>query len=196
MCYLCKHTHNKKKKTIHSPSKTSDNGRRRGKKEKEGRDVLVSDIQAWKSVRCNLVVHRPFSSVRVSSCSRRWTISMRRRSSQCAPCWSDYDRQQTFKKGQKKKLKMTHMIRSDHKRATMKTRNRIHTCGVAASKSNQIVKADKRIRNRKHTCNGARSKELDSGSSSSASSPFSLDSSLHIFLWEKDNSAWTHRFPF
>lgn len=98
MCHLCKHTHNKKKLTIHSPSKTSDHGRRRGKKEKEGRDVLVSDIQAWKSVRCNLVVHRPFSSVRVSSCSLRWTISMRRRSSQCAPCWSDYDRQQTFKK--------------------------------------------------------------------------------------------------
>lgn len=92
-------THTIKKKT--SPSKTSDDGRcRRGKKGKEGRYVLVSDSQAWKSARCNLVVHRPFSSVRVSSCSLRWTISMRRRSSQCAPCWSDYGRQQqqTFKK--------------------------------------------------------------------------------------------------
>lgn len=45
MCYLCKHTHNEKK--TDSPSKTSDDGCcRRGKKEKEGRDVLVSDIQA------------------------------------------------------------------------------------------------------------------------------------------------------
>lgn len=50
------------------------------------KNVSVSGSQCWKLAPYNGTIHRPFSSVRVSSCSLRWTISMRRRSSQCAPC--------------------------------------------------------------------------------------------------------------
>lgn len=38
-------------------------------------------------------IYWPFSSVRVSSCSLKWTISMRRRSSQCAPCRLQWNHQ-------------------------------------------------------------------------------------------------------
>lgn len=48
-----------------------------------------------KTCQYNHTIHRPFSSARVSSCSLRWTISMRRRSSQCAPCRLDVNCQQT-----------------------------------------------------------------------------------------------------
>lgn len=61
------------------------------KQEKEGKTTV-----SWsgvKSVQDNCWyksgIHRPFSSVRVSSCSRRLTISMRSRSSQWAPCGSE-----------------------------------------------------------------------------------------------------------
>lgn len=72
---------------------------------------------------------------------------------------------------------------------------------VAVSTAAQLtaVKPQERTREearkRKRTCSGVRGEEDDPGSSSSTSSPFSLDRSVHILLWEKDNSAWTHRRP-
>lgn len=46
--------------------------------------------------------------------------------------------------------------------------------------------------NRNCTCS-AENDDLASAASSSTSSPFSFDSSQHIFLWDKDNCVWTHR---
>lgn len=59
----------------------------------------------------------------------------------------------------------------------------------------KIATADEGARKRKRTCSGVRGEELHPGSSSSTSSPFSLDRSVHILLWEKDNCAWTRRHP-
>lgn len=59
----------------------------------------------------------------------------------------------------------------------------------------KIATADEGARKRKRTCSGVRGEELHPGSSSSTSSPFSLDRSVHILLWEKDNCAWIRRRP-
>lgn len=65
-------------------------------------------------------------------------------------------------------------------------------CSCACRK---IARAAEGARKRKRTCSGVRGEELHPGSSSSTSSPFSLDRSVHILLWEKDNCAWTRRRP-
>ena len=70
------------------PLMTEDAG---GSREHVRKSRIKHVSQSKESVQENclnkdVMIHRPFSSVRVSSCSLKFTMSMRRRSSQCAPC--------------------------------------------------------------------------------------------------------------
>lgn len=72
------------------------------------------------------------------------------------------------------------------------TMTKAETSNTLQLHGSRTVRTDQRTRKRKRTCSGARGEELHPGSSSSTSSPFSLDRSVHILLWENDNSAYTH----